>query len=193
MSAHAADQNSSLRKITLVLLALGVISMLSLIVAGATSLITFAERIHQVAGTVVFWGLCLAAAVFALYCLIAYAQLPPALAPPTETSGPKHEAYLQALRSRLANNPRSRELPLGTDAEVEAAIAHLSKEADLVVRRTASTVFLSTALMQNGRLDGLIVLFTQIQMIARIARIYVQRPSPRELLRLYANVAGTAF
>jgi hypothetical protein len=30
-------------------------------------------------------------------------------------------------------------------------------------------------------------------MVGRIARIYVQRPSPRELMRLYANVAGTAF
>src|SRR5207244_3734446 len=38
-----------------------------------------------------------------------------------------------------------------------------------------------------------IVLFIQIQMVGRIARIYVQRPSPRELARLYANVAGTAF
>jgi hypothetical protein len=193
MSAHTADQNSSLRKIILVLLALGVISMLSLIVAGATSLISLADRIHPIGGTIVFWGLCLAAGFLALYCVIAYAQLPPALVPPKETSGPKHAEYLQALRSRLANNLRTRELPLGTDAEVEAAIAHLSKEADLVVRRTASTVFLSTALMQNGRLDGLIVLFTQIQMVGRIARIYVQRPSPRELLRLYANVGGTAF
>jgi Domain of unknown function (DUF697) len=193
MSAHAADQNSGLRKIILVLLALGVVSMVSLIVAGATSLISFAERIHPVAGSVVFWGICLAAGFFALYCVIAYAQLPPALVPPKEMSGPKHKAYLQALRSRLANNPRTRELPLVTDAEVGAAIAHLSKEADLVVRRTASTVFLSTALMQNGRLDGLIVLFTQIQMVGRVARIYVQRPSPRELLRLYANVGGTAF
>jgi hypothetical protein len=176
-----------------VLLALGVVSMVSLIVAGATSLITLADKIHPVAGTVVFWGLCLAAGFLALYGVIAYAQLPPALVPPKETSGPEHEAYLQTLRSRLANNPRTRGLPLGTDAEVETAIAHLSKEADLVVRRTASTVFLSTALMQNGRLDGLIVLFTQIQMVGRIARIYVQRPSPRELLRLYANVGGTAF
>jgi Domain of unknown function (DUF697) len=193
MSASAADQNSGLRRIVLVFLALGVVSMLSLIVAGATSLISLADRIHPVAGTIVFWGLCLAAGFLALYCVISYAQLPPVLAPPNETSGPKHEAYLQMLRSRLANNPRTRELSLGTDAEVEAAIAHLSKEADLVVRRTASTVFLSTALMQNGRLDGLIVLFTQIQMVGRIARIYVQRPSPRELLRLYANVCGTAF
>src|SRR4029078_614742 len=134
---------------------------------------------RPVAGTVVFWALCLAAGFLALYCMIAYAQLPPALVPPKETSGPKHEAYLQMLRSRLANNPRTRELPLSTSAEIETAVAHLSKEADVVVRRTAITVFLSTALMQNGRLDGLIVLFTQIQMVTRIARIYVQRPSPR--------------
>src|SRR5262245_18323077 len=193
MSAHAADQNSGMRRIVLVLLALGVISIVSLIVAGATSLISLADRIHPVAGAVVFWAICLAAGFLALYCVIAYAQLPPALVPPKETSGPKHEAYLHSLRSRLANNPRIRELPLGTDAGVEAAIAHLSKEADLVVRRTASTVFLSTALMQNGRLDGLIVLFTQIQMVGRIARIYVQRPSPRELVRLYANVGSTAI
>jgi uncharacterized protein DUF697 len=193
MSAQTADQNSGFRKIIMVLLAVGIVSVLSLIIAGATSLISLADRIHPVAGTIVFWGLCLAAGFLTLYCAIAYAQLPPALVPPVETSGPNHEAYLRALRSRLANNPRTREFPIQTDTEVEAAIAHLSKEADLVVRRTASTVFLSTALMQNGRLDGLIVLFTQIRMVNRIARIYVQRPSPRELLRLYANVGGTAF
>ena len=193
MSAQAADQNSGLRKIILALLAVGVVSMLSLIIAGATSLISLADRIHPVAGTIVFWGLCLTAGFLTLYCAISYAQLPPALVPPVETSGPNHEAYLQALRSRLANNPRTRDLAIETGEEVEAAIAHLSKEADLVVRRTASTVFLSTALMQNGRLDGLIVLFTQIKMVNSIARIYVQRPSPRELVRLYANVSGTAF
>src|SRR5215472_10859958 len=156
MSGDAADQNSSVRRIILVLLALGVVSMLSLIVAGATSLISLADRIHPVAAAIVFWSICLAAGFFALYCVVAYARLPAALVPPEETSGPKHKAYLQTLRSRLANNPRTRELPLGTTTEVEAAIAHLSEEADLVVRRTSSTVFLSTALMQNGRLDGLI-------------------------------------
>src|SRR5205823_13588357 len=36
-------------------------------------------------------------------------------------------------------------------------------------------------------------LFTQLQMIGAVPRLYVQRPSPRELVRLYANVAGTAF
>ena len=167
--------------------------MLSLIVAGATSLISLADRIHPVAGSILFWTILIAAGFFTLYCVIAYARLPAALIPPVETSGPKHEAYLQGLRARLAINPRTRNLPLVTPVEIEASVGQLSNEADKVVRRTASTVFLSTALMQNGRLDGLIVLFTQIQMVGRIARIYVQRPSPRELVRLYANVGGTAF
>ncbi len=193
MSAASEAPTFSVRRIVFVVIALGAISVLSLIVAGAASLISLADRIHPVAGTIVFWSVCLAAGFFALYCVIAYARLPAALIPPEETLGSKHEAYLQALCARLATNPRTRDLPLTTPQEIEAAVRQLSNEADKVVRRTASTVFLSTALMQNGRLDGLVVLFTQIQMVNRVARIYVQRPSPRELMRLYANVAGTAL
>jgi len=156
-------------------------------------LISLADRIHPVAGNVVFWTVVLTAALFALYAAIAYAKLPMALVPPEETSGPKHEAYLEALRVRLAGNPKTRGAPVSTEEEIESSLGILSAEADLVVRKTASTVFLTTALMQNGRLDALILLFTQIQMVARVARVYVQRPSPREMVRLYLNVAGTAF
>src|SRR3984893_202005 len=188
-----ADQSSGLRKVIIGLLILLTVCVLSLIVAGVTSLISLAERIHPIAGSVVFWIVILSAAFFALYGLIAYAKLPAALIPPEETSGPKHDAYLEALRARLATNPRTRGLSVSTEEEIESSLAILSTEADTVVRRTASTVFLSTALMQNGRLDAMILLFTQIQMVTRVARIYVQRPSPRELIRLYVNVAGTAF
>jgi Domain of unknown function (DUF697) len=193
LKTAVAARNSSARRIIIVLAVTITVCAVSLIVAGAASLISLADRIHPIVGTIVFWAVCLAAGFFALYCTIAYAKLPPALVPPEEDSGPKHDAYLEALRIRLAANPRTRDLPLVSKEEIEKAVGHLSGQADLVVRRTASTVFLSTALMQNGRLDGLIVLFTQIQMVGRIARIYVQCPSPRELIRLYANVAGTAF
>ncbi len=189
----AAEQNFSARKIVIALVVLMTVCLLSLIIAGVTSLISLAERIHPLAGSIVFWTLILAAGFFALYCVIAYAKLPAALIPPEENSGPKHDAYLEALRVRLAANRRTRGKPLTTHKEIENAIGVLSAEADSVVRRTASTVFLSTALMQNGRLDALILLFTQIQMVGRVARVYVQRPSPRELIRLYLNVAGTAF
>jgi uncharacterized protein DUF697 len=189
----AAAQNSAGRKIIIVLAVTITVCLALLTIAGVASLVSLADRIHPIAGTIVFWAVCLAVGFFALYYSIAYARLPPALGPPEEDSGPKYDAYLQSLRIRLAANPRTRDLPVVTKEEIEKAIGHLSAQADSVVRRTASTVFLSTALMQNGRLDGLIVLFTQIQMVARIAGIYVQRPSPRELVRLYANVAGTAF
>lgn len=193
MNAAAAAQSSSARRIVLVVVVTITICLALLIIAGVASLVSLADRIHPIAGTIVFWSVSLAGGFFALYYAIAYTRLPPALGPPEEDSGPKYDAYLQTLRARLATNPRTRDLPVVTKDEIEKAIGHLSSQADSVVRRTASTVFLSTALMQNGRLDGLIVLFTQIQMVGRIARIYVQRPSPRELARLYANVAGTAF
>jgi uncharacterized protein DUF697 len=188
-----AVQSSNARKLIVALAALMTVCLLGIIIAGVSSLISLADRIHPIAGTVVFWTFCAAAGFFALYCAVVYAKLPPALAPPEEDSGPKYDAYLQALRVRLAANSRTRDMPLTTKEQIEQAVGHLSAQADSVVRGTASTVFLSTALMQNGRLDGLIVLFIQIQMVGRIARIYVQRPSPRELARLYANVAGTAF
>src|SRR5438034_10460185 len=123
------------------------VCLVSLIVAGATSLISLADRIHPIAGTIVFWAVCLTAGFFALYCTIAYARLPAALGLPEEDSGPKHDAYLQALRARLAANPRTLDLPLVTKEEIEKAIGHLSIQADLVVGRTASTALLSTPLM----------------------------------------------
>src|SRR2546428_11827575 len=193
MKADAAVQNTSARKLIISLVVLMTVCLVSLIIAGVASLISLAERIHPIAGTIVFWSVCAAAGFFALYCAIAYAKLPAALVPPEEESGPKYDAYLQALRVRLAAIPRTRSKSLATAEDIENAVGHLSAEADSIVRRTASTVFLSTALMQNGRLDALILLFTQIQMVGRVARIYVQRPSPRELVRLYLNGAGTAL
>jgi hypothetical protein len=193
MNSEVAVQSSGVRKVVIGLVVLLTVCLVSLIIAGVTSLISLADRIHPVAGSIAFWTVVLAAAAFALYSAIAYAKLPGALSPPDETTGPKHEEYLQALRARLAANPRTRGMSIQTEEEIESAIAVLSAEADSVVRKTASTVFLSTALMQNGRLDALILLFTQIQMVSRVARVYVQRPSPREMIRLYVNVAGTAF
>src|SRR5437879_11332979 len=189
----SAAENSGARRIIILLVVLTTVCVLSLIVAGVTSLISLAERIHPFAGNIVFSTVVLAAAAAALYCAIAYAKLPAALIPPEEESGPKHDAYLEGLRVRLAANPRTRGVSLTTPEEIENAIGVLSAEADTVVRRTASTVFLSTALMQNGRLDALILIFTPIPMVTRAATVYVQRPSPRELIRLYLNVAGTAF
>ena len=67
----APEQNFNARKIIIALVVLVTVCLLSLIVAGVTSLISLAERIHPIAGSIVFWTVILAAGFFSLYCVIA--------------------------------------------------------------------------------------------------------------------------
>ena len=69
----------------------------------------------------------------------------------------------------------------------------LEKESNQIIQRNASAVFLTTAISQNGRLDSLTVLATQIRMVWQIAHLYNQRPSLREMSWLYGNVAVTTL
>ena len=62
-----------------------------------------------------------------------------------------------------------------------------------MVKRMATTVFLTTAVSQSGRLDALLVLAAQSRMVWRVAHLFYQRPSLRELMHLYGNVAATSF
>src|SRR5205823_14164889 len=92
--------NSNARTLLIGIAVLMGVCIASLIIAGATSLISLAERIHPVAGTIAFWGICLAAGLFALYCLIAYARLPAALVPPKETSRSEERRVGKECRAR---------------------------------------------------------------------------------------------
>src|SRR3954447_434908 len=183
---------SAMRRLVAICGVVAAVCIISIVVAGLTSLVSLAERIHPLAGQIVFWLALAAIAVGVLWSLFAYSRMPAALVAP-DVNAPDYEEFVDALRARLRANPLTGGRSLATIVEIESALADLSVESDAVVRNTASTVFLSTALMQNGRLDGMIVLFTQVRMVWRIARIYVQRPSAREMIQLYANVAGTAF
>jgi hypothetical protein len=77
--------------------------------------------------------------------------------------------------------------------EIDLAIAELDTKADAIVRETAAIIFLSTAISQFGKLDGLIVLGAQSRMVWKLAHLYSQRPAPGDLVRLYSQVATTAF
>lgn len=57
----SAGENSDARRIVITLIVLATVCVLSLIVAGVTSLISLADRIHPVAGTIVFWSFFLGA------------------------------------------------------------------------------------------------------------------------------------
>jgi len=163
------------------------------LVAGVTQVAAAADRISMGLGQPVFWILLAAFMALFLAPIAIYFRLPRPLTPPEDASGPAHEEYLRKLKAQLARNPVIAGAPLESEADLAAAIARLDREADAVVRNTASAIFASTAVMQNGRLDALVVFASQMRMTYRIASIYYRRPSPRQMLHLYGNVGANVL
>jgi hypothetical protein len=149
-----------------------------------------ADRVSAGAGQPVFFALLAVMLVLVLVPIGLFVRLPAPLVAPAASSGPEHDEYLRRLRAQLARNPALAGMPLGTDDQLAAALARLDAEAQVVIRNTASAIFASTAVMQNGRLDALIVFGSQVRMTWRIASIYFQRPTPRQLLFVYGNVGA---
>ena len=160
------------------------------IVATFTQLAAAADRVHLGAGQPVFWSLLASFGALVLYPLVLLLRLPKAMQPPATDSSPEHAAYVDWLGRHLAGHPDAAVAALASGGDVPAALRALSAQADGLIRATAGNVFVSTALLQNGRLDGLVVLATQLRLIWQIGALYNLRPSPRQLWYLYSNVGG---
>ena len=155
--------------------------------------VALADRVSPAFGTAVLWFLVGLYAAVVLAAAVFFLRLPKPLAPPATETEPEFSRHLEALRKRLAANPRLRGHDLSDRAGIEKALEDLGRECDAVIRDSAAAVFVITAISQSGRLDTLFVLTAHVRMVWRIASIYAQRPALRELLHLYANVAATAF
>jgi hypothetical protein len=157
--------------------------------------VTLARAINPLLAQVVLYGLLIAYAVsFAIPVAILW-RVPRALRLPQSEDSPEFTTYLDQLAARLAKNPYlAGQAVLGTDrASIDSALLVLDARATEIIQATASLVFVTTAISQNGRLDGLMVLVTQSRMVWQVVHVYNQRPSFRELIDLYANVAATTF
>ena len=143
--------------------------------------------------TVVFWSLLALYAVLIVVPVFMLLRLPRSLMPPTSEDSPEFTRYLESLKKRLRSNTRLKNFDLSNRERIEDALTLLGKQADDIIQKTASTVFMSTAISQSGRLDAFLVLSAQSRMVWQIAHLYYQRPTLRDLIHLYANVAATAF
>jgi Domain of unknown function (DUF697) len=152
-----------------------------------------ARAVNTVFGDSVMWALIFLYAALLLTPFVLWFRLPKRMLPPATTEGEAYDAFLTQFKRRLARNPRLRETSLNSPGDIEAALGVLDKHADAVVTEAASAVFLSTAVLQSGRLDVLVVFAAQTRLIWKIAHVYYQRPSLRDFVQLYANVASTAF
>lgn len=191
-----------------VLAGLGILAVVGLV---GSVLVVFREAsaLHPGLGVGVLALVALGVGLLVVYPVVRILRLPPALRRPPETAGPRWEAFVTRYGRRLSGNPRLADYeglprlraalaarprdPAAVEAEAALAVAHLDRQAKEVILRHATAVFASTAISQSGRLDTAIVLSTQLRLVKEVAEVYVQRPSFRELSRLYAQVGATAF
>lgn len=161
-------------------------------VAGVVGL---ASELHSYFGILVLVLAIAGIGILTLYPLFLWWRMPPALVPPEDKDSAAYEDYLQACRKRLQTN--SHVLEAGIDVIEENGLASASKvleqKALKLTQGSSGAVFLSTAISQNGSLDAFMVLSAQMRLVWGIAKIYNQRPNPKELLWLYTNVVGSTF
>lgn len=184
---------SILVKITSLIALFALVAFAVFVVNQTAGVVRLAGEISPQLGTAVLVGLLVLYAILLITPLVLYLRLPPPLVPPASDQGPEFEKHLEAMRRRLRLNPGLRDQPLETREEIEAALARLNASGEEIIRAAAGGVFLATAVSQSGRLDALLVLGAQTRLVWRLAHHYYQRPSLRDMLRLYANVAVTAF
>jgi hypothetical protein len=184
-----------LKRIVIPVAVLVVIAFALIVARETREVVLLAGSIHPLLGQLVLWLLLLTYTVCVALPVVAFARLPKRLVPPSAGDAAGHEAYLKALARSLRGNRNLSELPVtaGDPTTIERALQALAQQARQRTIETATAVFVSTAVSQSGRLDGLMVLVTQSRLIWNIAHLYWQRPSLRDLASLYTNVATAAF
>ena len=185
--------NRTIRQVALLVSGAVVLSFLVLVVNQTAQVVQLAGTIHPRLAPITLFALLSAYAALAGVPLMMMLRLPRPLVPPKNEDSPEFDAHLKRLSTRLEKSPHLSGKDLSSRQGIEEGLEILAGKADRIVRDTAATVFVTTAVSQNGRLDGLLVLAAQSRMVWRIARLYNQRPNPREIVHLYANVAGTVF
>lgn len=117
---------------------------------------------------------------------------------PDNPTSEQEANYYKAMIKFLKSNKNLKTIDfdnasISQEKLVELAFEKLDELSDPVIQRTASEVFLSTAISQNGSLDGIAVLVTLLKMIWQLASIYQTRPSLKSLGKLYLQVASVVF
>lgn len=120
-------------------------------------------------------------------------RLPKTLKSPKDEKSQEYQVYLNKLRSRLLKNKHLESFPLVNNSDLHRAYEILDQKSNEEIKSIAMTVFISTGVSQNGKLDGLLLVSAQIQLIWRVALIYNQRPDIRDIFKIYTYVFSNAF
>jgi hypothetical protein len=182
------------KKLVLIASLFVVVSSIVFIVNQTAQVVALANTVSPWLGRFVFGVLLTIYVAVIAVPVIVFIRLPKGLVAPVDEQSEEYRGYLRRLGARLTLNPNvTCTAPLDTRERIQSAMGMLDAKAEGMIRETASRLFVSTAISQNGRLDALMVLAEQSRLIYRIAHLYNQRPTLREFGGLYANVGATIF
>lgn len=131
--------------------------------------------------------------------IIGFFSLKEPLKVPNKEDELAYRLYLEKVKKRLNKNKfliRSQfffDEKLSLEEQINKAIELLKNESDKIIKDSANTVFISTAISQNGILDAFFVLTNLSKMIWQISHIYNQRPHSKEIVILYVNIVATVL
>lgn len=184
---------SSIKKLALPIALLVMVGFILFVINQISGVYLLVRSNSVLAANILLVVLIAVAVALVAWPFLLYLKLPQPLLPPT--SEEELPAYRKRLIQRLRSNKILKEKNLipSDEAGLEDALAALNEESNRVIRQTATAVFLTTSVSQNGKLDALTILATQSRMVWQIAHVYFQRPTLRELAFLYTNVGASSL
>lgn len=136
----------------------------------------------------------LAILIFPIYGFLRYPKLEEL---PDDYATPQHAAFLKQQAERLRRNKylNSVDFDFNKDDQtlVESATRVLKQRGDEMIRTDASAIFLTTAVSQNGVLDGLSVLVALMKLVYNLSTLYENRPNTSRIIYLYGQVAAVVL
>ncbi len=181
-----------IKNIKKVLYPIGIVVLLLFLLFTTNQLVSFYNNlssIHPILGII---GTSLLGIIIIGLLIIPFvlmAKLPAPL--PFPVNNQELDKYKLMLKDRLAKHPVTIEHRLDPHNPEQFILIKekLKAKTDQIIFETASAVFVSTAISQNGKLDAFTVLAAQVRLVWKVAHVYWQRPSFRNLQQLYTNVA----
>ena len=162
-----------LRKLVIFGSLLVLVCFATFVINQAAQVVSLANTISPALGRIVLCALLTVYTAAVLVPGVLLIRLPKPMIPPADEQSPQYQTYLRRLGGRLACNLHLIGAgALNDRASIESALRVLDAKADEVIKRTASTLFVSTAISQNGKLDALMVLAGLTHLIWQVAHIY---------------------
>lgn len=101
-------------------------------------------------------------------------------------------------RARLADEERERlqtALRQGNDLNepLRTLLAQRVQDMNTIISKNAKLVFVSTAISQNGRLDTVMVIGTNVRMVRELVDSLGFRPALPQLVKMYTSIAAAAL